>query len=202
MIAADRQRRTALARRLASVVIVALCAAALTAIVAFLVGDFVETETRILGMSLALVAYSLTGLAATARFDRSAAWLGRLGRAVSAVGLVTALALIWGSWDEGSEALAKVAPIAFVLALSLAHAALLLPRHGDDGPPADKLLVATLAAVALLAAMLVGLILDDGEAGEVFYRLLGVVAVLHALGTILVPIRRRLSVAGVAEDRR
>ncbi len=72
MTGRDRERPAAIApagypRWLVGAGVVALCVAALTAIVAFLVGDFDETEARIFATSLALVVYSLTGLAAAGR---------------------------------------------------------------------------------------------------------------------------------------
>lgn len=182
-------RRT-LVRAFALAAVGALCLAALAAILIFLFGEFQETEGRILITTLAVAGYSLIGLAATTRLARPPAWLAPLGLGLSAVGFVLMLALIWT--EPKGDVLGQIAGSVLVLAVAIAHAALLLPRRADP-PAAGAVLRATLTASAILAAMLIRVILLDTDPGERYARWLGVVAVLDVLGTLLVPILRKLT---------
>ncbi len=183
-----REQRRTLLRVFAVMAVGALCLAALVSIVIFLFGSFGETETRLLATALAVAGYSLTGLAATTRIGRRPAWLGPLGIGVSGLGFLLAIALIWTS-PEGSL-LGRLTGSVTVLAIAIAHASLLLPRHPDQRVTA-AVLAATLAMLALLAVMLITLMLFALEPGDWYFRWLGVVAVLTVLGTLLVPILRK-----------
>ena len=190
---------SAVKRTLLGALVGALAVAALLAIGILLRGRFGETEGRILLTVLAMVTYSLTGLAGADLVARGrAAWLGMLGVALSGVGFLTAATLIWGdlSWD-----LFRAAWSAGVLAVAAAHATVLVPRREEgDGKVVTVVLNATFGLIALLAGMLVSVILAEGDVGEGFFRLLGVVAVLDVLGTLLVPILRRAMDGGRDAD--
>ena len=182
-------RRRSLARALAVAAVGALCLAALVAIVIFLFGQFGETEARLLGTAVSVAGYSLTGLAATTMLGRRPTWLAPLGLGASGAGFVLMVTLIWTSPNDGL--LPRATMSVLVLAVAISHAALLLPRRADLPLP-GVVLRATLAASAVLAAMLIALILFAMEPGEFYFRLLGVAAVLDVLGTLLVPILRKV----------
>jgi hypothetical protein len=188
--AATSGRQGALARALVAAAVGTLCLAALVAIGIFLFGEFGETEARLLGTAVTVTGYSLTGLAATTALGRRPTWLAPLGLGASVVGFVLMVALIWTTPDDGL--LPRATMSALVLAVAIAHAALLLPRRADFPLP-GAVLRATLAASAVLAAMLIVLILTAVEPGEFYFRLLGVAAVLVVLGTLLVPISRKVA---------
>lgn len=183
-----KERRRTLLRVFAVMAVSALCLAALVSIAIFLFGSFGETETRLLATALAVAGYSLTGLAAATRIGRRPGWLGPLGIGVSGFGFFLTTSLIWVA-PEG-DLLSRLAGSVTVLAIAIAHASLLLPRHPDRRVTAS-VLAATLAMLALLAAMLITLMLFALEPGDWYFRWLGVVAVLTVLGTLLVPILRK-----------
>lgn len=183
-----RERRRTLLRVFAVLAVSALCLAALVSIVIFLFGSFGETETRLLSTALAVAGYSLTGLAATTRIGRRPVWLGPLGIGASGVGFLLAISLIWTT-PEG-DLLVRLTGSATVLAVAIAHASLLLPRHPDQRVTA-AVLTATLVMLAVLAAMLIVQMLFAFEPSDWYLRWMGVVAVLTVLGTLLVPILRK-----------
>src|SRR5688572_20751318 len=188
---AGEQRRL-LARALLLMAIAALSLAALAAIVILLFGSFGETEGKILLTVLAIAGYSLTGLAATTALGRAPLWLGPTGLGVSAVGFVLAVSLIWTT-PEGSL-LGRLMGTFFVLAVAIAHAALLLllTRHVGE----KSVLIArraTLVASSVLSVMIIVPMLSAWEPAAGYFRLLGAVAVLAVLGTLLVPILWKLA---------
>jgi hypothetical protein len=169
-----------------------LSVTALLAIVIFLRGRFEETEVKILLTTVALAVYSLTALCGAALIDHARA--GAFGYAtivVSALALVLALVSIWA--DEGeSEGLVKTTFVFMALAGSSAWASLLISRRRNtDAAAVTWTLAGTTAAIAVLAVTVIGMILRD-DPSEFSFRLLGVIAVLAVLGTLLLPIVRRI----------
>ena len=169
-----------------------LSVTALLAIVIFLRGRFEEAEVKILLTTVALAVYSLTALCGAALIDHARA--GAFGYAtivVSALALVLALVSIWA--DEGeSEGLVKTTFVFMALAASSAWASLLISRRrSTDAAPVTWTLAGTTAAIAGLAVTVIGMILRD-DPSEFSFRLLGVIAVLAVLGTLLLPIVRRI----------
>jgi bacteriorhodopsin len=78
------------------------------------------------------------------------------------------------------------------LAGSSAWASLLVSRRRDtDAVAVAWTLATTTAAIAVLAVTMIGMILRE-DPSEFSFRLLGVVAVLAVLGTLLLPIVRRI----------
>jgi hypothetical protein len=123
--------------------------------------------------------------------------LAVLGRRVRAVGiagliaavlsLITALLLVWG--DSSSELVVKTFALAGIAAVSIAHASLLLLLSERRRPAVRIGLWITVALIALLLALLYVAILSDGEVWSGGYtKLVGTVAILDVLGTIVVPV--------------
>ncbi len=139
--------------------------------------------------TLAVAGYSLTGLAVTTRVGRRPFWLAPLGIGVSSIGFGLTIALIWSAPED--DLLGRVAGSVTVVAVAVAHASLMLPRHADQRA-AKAVLAGTQAALAVLATMLVAVMLFALEPGERYFRLVGVVAVLTVLGTLLVPLLRKV----------
>jgi hypothetical protein len=187
----DGQRR-ALARALLLLAIGALCLAALVAIGILLFGNFGETEGKILLTVVAIPGYSLLALAATTALGRIPVWLGPLGLVVSAVGFVLFVGLIWTT-PEGAL-LGRLMGTFLVLAVALAHAALLLllTRRIGEGP-VHTVRRATLAASSVLTVMIIVPLLSEWEPPGTYFRLMGTMAVLTVLGTLLMPILWRLT---------
>ena len=169
-----------LRRIVATVVIGSFSLAALMGIAALLgAGEFGETEGRILATTVAVGLESMAVLCYLALAGRPYAWVGGVGAAVSAVAFLTTLDLIWLEGDAlrlwGSTA---------IVAATFAQMSLLLALSAGRGR--DGLLWPTLAAVAVLAAMLVGPIVNESfPEDDGYWRLLGVVAILDVLGTVV-----------------
>jgi hypothetical protein len=96
--------------------------------------------------------------------------------------------LIWIDGDV--KLLEKLTFSVLVLVAAFAHAAILLPRHEHD-TEGSMLLRCTFVATAILTAMIIVPILFSTDFGEFYFRVIGVIAVLATLGTLVAPILRR-----------
>ncbi|GAB3575971.1 hypothetical protein GCM10027406_08290 [Leifsonia lichenia] len=181
------------------IVIGALIAAALVGVYAVVIGRFDETCWRLIGTIALLVFFSLVSWYDADVSARRAAWFGVVSVITSAYLLMAGLAKIWvpvavnpadpfahGPWWEPFAWIALV----IVTRLGLLHIHLVLnTQRRFTGPVMSKVTVATLLLVALLTLGLsVPLALPTVDFGETYWRLLGVVAILDALGTILIPL--------------
>jgi len=137
---------------------------------------------------MVLSGYSMTALVASIRLERDPSWLAPLGLVLSAAGFLLTFTLIWA--NPNGDILGRLTFSVLVLVIALAHAALLLPRRDGD-ETGTTILRATFVASTVLTTMIIIPILFDASPGDFYYRLLGVVAVLTVLGTLLVPILRR-----------
>lgn len=82
-----------------------------------------------------------------------------------------------------------------ILSLSGGHASMIVSRlRNTDGKAVRLVVNATLLAIAVLCLMLVYVAVsaDGNGPGDAFWRLLGVVAVLDVLATLVAPILRKL----------
>lgn len=175
-------------------IIVSFSLAALVGIVALLSGDFGETQGKIVLTTLLLGASSITALCHLAIADRAMRIVGFLGLAASAVALISGLVLIWRDWssDETYDWF-KIFAVAGVLAVSFAHANLLLLLAGRRRQVIRIGLIVTLAMIAAVATMIILPIVSDGDipgigAEEGYWRFFGVVGILDVLGTVVVPV--------------
>lgn len=155
--------------------------AALFGVVALLGGgSFGETEARILLTTVIVGVESTAVLCYLAVAGGPWARLGALGGVASLVTFGVALALTWGV-DGGDGAIVRVFGVSLTIAATLAQACLLLGLTRGR----RALLAATLVAATVVAAMIIGPILDAGGDGDGYWRAFGVVAILDALGTIV-----------------
>jgi hypothetical protein len=181
-------------RRIAVIaIIVSLSITALIGIFTLLSGNFGETQGRILGTTLLVAAFSITALCHLAVVGRALRIVGFIGIAVSIVALLAGVLLIWQDWDSGTSGDVLRAFAAFsVLAVSFAHANLLL-LLGERKRPVIRIgLFVTVGLIALVALLLIIPIATDGEVpgdnGETYWRIFGVLAILDVLGTIVLPV--------------
>ncbi len=181
-------------RRAAIVVIItALVVAAGLGIAALLSGEFGELQSRVLTTTLVVAGFGTTALCHLAVVARRVRVVGFTGLAASAAAAVTALVLIWADLDEFlAPAVGRTFGVLTVVAVSLAQVNLLLLLARRRHPGIRVSLGVTLAAVAVVAGMLIPPIATDGavpgDDGEWYWRWLGVVGILDALGTIALPI--------------
>ncbi|MCA1942715.1 MAG: hypothetical protein LDL15_03835, partial [Yonghaparkia sp.] len=194
--AAERRASTIGAARKGAIygIIVSFSLAALVGIIALLGGDFGETQGRIILTTLLMGATSITALCHLAIADRAMRVVGFVGLAASSVALVTGLVLIWRNWnDPGFDEWFRVFATAGVLAVSFAHANLILLLAGRRRLPIRIGVVVTLAMIGAVATMIILPIVSDGqipgfENEEWYSRLFGVVGILDVLGTVVVPV--------------
>jgi hypothetical protein len=187
------------ARRIAVIAIVAsLSLTALIGIITLLSGDFGETQGKVLLTTLLLAAFSITVLCHLAVIGRALQLVGFVGVGISAVALVCGLLLIWRDWNNyyDIEPLLKTFGVFGVLAVSFAHANLLLLLGQRRNPVVRLLLYITVGIIGVVALMLSLPIGSGGEIpgedGDWYWRLLGVVAILDVLGSIVLPVTGRL----------
>lgn len=172
-----------LRRVVVNAVIGSFSLAALIGIVALLGGgDFGQTEGRILLTTLIVGVQSVAALCYLSLTGHRLAWIGLAGGAISLIASGLALVVTWG---EDGEPVLRAFGISLTIAASLAQASLLLALAGREriGP----LLAATLVLVAAVGGLVLMPILGLGDdPGGGYARLLGVLAILDVLGTVIV----------------
>ena len=178
-------------RAIVTLIIVAFSLAAIGGIVVLLGAKLGETAGRVIGTTALVGAFSVALLCC-------AALLGRPLQPVGMVGVVAAVAgaglSIWMLWYDGpygvvSDTLERATGTAVTAASAFALACLLLPLADRRRAPVRIGLWLTLALFAIVGGMIVYLIwasatVDD----EVYPRVLGVAAILAALGAVVVPV--------------
>jgi hypothetical protein len=184
------------ARRLTVIgVIVSVSLAAVVAIISVVTGDLSQQGPVIL-TTLLVTGFGLTMLCHLAVAGRPVRVVSFVGIAASAVALIIGLTLTWAwSWsvyDLGVD-LWRWFGVSVILAVSLAQANLLLLLAGRRHPAVRVALAVTLGAIAALA--LIGILpLVSGGAipapgtEDAYFRTAIVVAIIDALGTIVLPV--------------
>ena len=161
-----------------------LVSSALIGITIILLGDFDETEIRVLATAGSVAGFSILALPSLFHFERARythlTWLG----ISSTLALFTMVLFgIW-SWNVlGGETFDKTLGSVGVTAFATNHALLLLI------PTTTKILIslcqwATILIIAIVSVLILGSIWTE----EMPMRLFGALGVLDALGTVLVPI--------------
>ena len=162
--------------------------AALLGIAALLAGGrFGETEARILLTTLLVGVVSIAVLCYLATAGKRFQAVGVAGGVTVLVPLATALLMIWGQGLADEPAVFKPFAVGAIAAASLAQASLLLALCEGGRRLIRRMLAATLVFAGLVAVMTAVLVLADGDNFPDWYlRLLGVVAILDVLGTVIV----------------
>lgn len=161
---------------------------ALVAIVCLLSGEFGDVQMKILATTFTISAASICSMSCAAFIEkRKSIKLGLSGIALSVA--AAALAII-GMWPEiQSDAFWKTAATLGVLAIAFAHAFLLvLPDLDRSHKWLQPVSSASIGVLALQIIIAVWCEIDE----EGYYRLLGVVAIIVTLETLVVPILMRL----------
>jgi hypothetical protein len=185
------ERLRALRRVAVICIIVSLSITALIGIATLLGGDFGEVQGKIMMTTLVIGTFSVLALADLAVAGRRFEWCGYVGILAAFVGLVMGLYLVWAESDPG-EGFWKTFGITAVVAGSLAHANLLLLLGERRRPVVRTSLWITVGLIAVLAGMIIALVISDGDvSGDTFFRVMGTVAILDVLGTIVVPVVSR-----------
>lgn len=170
--------------------IASLGVSALIGIVVFLFGDFGDTEFKLLATTLSIGGYGLTGLCCSVIFERRRfTLLAASGMIVSVLGFLFTLAVIWRA--IGFQESWRTLLIFVILAVSVAHTCLLLLIEAENAL-VNYSLWATVLVIGIVSVMLIVLVFDAPEVDELYFRLLGVFAILDVLGTIVTPVLNRV----------
>jgi MFS family permease len=180
-------------RRLFLIALVgSMCATAALAVGILLFSEFDQTSGRVLGTTGALAFFSLLALPAGVLLDRGLATpLGWSALGLAALGLALVLVLLWIDWDDDRQTLLKTALTVTVFGAAAAQASATTARLRETDPRSVRWLytagLAVSAALATMASAAAWAEID--ETG--FYRVLGALAVIAVLVTLLQPILRK-----------
>jgi hypothetical protein len=178
-------------RLFALVLVVALCASALLAIGILLLGEFDETQARVLVTTGLIGFFSLLALPGGVLLDQ-----GRYGAlawttiALAVFSFVIGMTLTWG--DTDADDLWRVAGAATAVTGAFSQASMSRSRRrATDTSGVRTMFVLSLGTVSLLALLVLVAIWGEVDS-EGFYRFLGAVAVLNLLLVLLQPVARRM----------
>lgn len=204
----DVLREINLKRTFLYTLIASIAVSALIGIWVILLGNFGWFEARILGTTLTVVGTSILGLACGAYLESPKSrhlplrFVPVLGIALSFISAFIGLWLIWFSSNTSSEPeiTYKVLGISIIFAFSLAHLSLLsLARLSAKFAWALPLAYVSILA---LASTLSALIIFEPRSEEyLVLRLIGVLTVVDAAITVMIPVFHRLSHSDFPENR-
>lgn len=147
-------------------------------------GDFGEGQARVLGTTLLVGLTSVAVLCYLATSETAYQPVGVLGGFAVLVPLFTGLWLIWADYSgSDSDAVWQSFSVGIVAASTLAQASLLLGLVGANRP-LRPLLLTTLALAGVLG-VLVSVVILGGDDGDILWRVIGIVAILDVLGTVV-----------------
>ena len=149
-------------------------------------GSFGEGEGRILLTTLIVGCASICVLCYLAAAGTSWAVVGVLGAVALIVPVTTSLVLVWTDWDlfdSGTGDILKAFGVGVVAAATLAQICLLLALAGRR--PSLRFVLWSTVGLAALLAILVSVIILGEEGADDLWRILGVIAILDVLGTLV-----------------
>ncbi len=147
-------------------------------------GHFGSTEGRVLLTTLVVGVTSVLMLCYLASSGERSRFVGVAGTVAALTSATCVLVMFWAWWQENPPtALLRAFGVSGVVALTLAQVSLLLAVVRRR-PSVMRLLVATVVTASVLAALVIAAILGWNP-GETAARLLGVVAILDVLGTVV-----------------
>tara|TARA_B100002003_G_C14122365_1_gene539886 strand:- start:834 stop:1406 length:573 start_codon:yes stop_codon:yes gene_type:complete len=173
-------------------IVCSLVISAIVGIFVILVGNFDETEIKILFTSGSLAGLSILSMPSLYHLER------KQYRIVARVGVMTAIAgflaiqlVIWSEGDFGGEFFWKAVATDGILAFSMNHMLFLLMMRLEQ-PLSVMSRWVTILAISTVAIFMMYVIWAN-EVPEQAIRIFASVVVLDALGTIALPIMVRLS---------
>lgn len=175
-----------LRRVIVSVTIASFSVAALLGVLALLGGDVGETQVRVLLTTLVVGVVSIAVLCYLATAGTSYQAVGGFGGLVVVVPLTTSLLMTWGGDDRFSDGVVEAFGVGTIVAATLAQACLLLVLAAGRSAGLRVLLALTLLLATLLAVVLSALVLGADADDDATVRLVGVIAILDVLGTVVV----------------
>jgi len=188
---APRTSVSRLRRIVVGVIVVAFAIAAAGGIVVLVGGELGDTAARVIGTTAVVGAFSVAVLCCAALLGRTLHAVGLVGVVVS---ILTGIVVIWTIWHEGPydgawDVVVKCAGTGITLTAALALACLLLLLADRHRAAVRAGLVCTLALFAIVVAMILYPIwASETIDSEVYPRVLGIAAILAALGAVVVPV--------------
>jgi hypothetical protein len=197
----DAERAIKGVRRVAIwTVIISLVITALIGIYTIVGGEFGETQSKVMLTTLAVAGFSILALCHLAVFGRDVKVFGWVGIGTSGVALGLAATLIWWNWSdymyEPSDLylnLTKSFAVSALVAVSLAHANLMLLLQNSPLRWIRTALSVALVFITIVPALVIPVILTEGtfppmSFQDVYWRFFGVILILDALATIALPV--------------
>ncbi|MBA3743095.1 hypothetical protein [Sporichthya sp.] len=165
-------------------------------IYAVLVGSFSSTGVRILTSTLLVGIFCMLSLIAVSVLDTRFRSVGTAGISTACTALAQGLFLIWSVGDEMPDdtmfLLARGFFLAGIVAVALAHAALLLRIDLAGSGPITAVRAATLTTMTFVAVLVAApLVHTEVWDHGAYWRLLGSLAILDVLGTVCLPVLAR-----------
>ena len=172
-------------------VIASLAVTAALAIGILLLGDFDDTEWRVLGTTFAISVASLLALPGAQLLDqRRAAPLAWATIALAAVAFVLFEQAIWT--DDDTETGWKRVGTAAIFAVATTQIAALTSRLKSDDRKGVRAVYLVAVGLGLLLAALATPAMWEEIDNDTFYRILGALTVLNVFLVVLQPLLRRL----------
>lgn len=189
------------ARRIAVwVIVVSLVITAAIGIFSLVTGSLDETRAKIMLTTLSVAAFSILSLCHLAVLGRAIKIVGWMGIGTSIIAFASSATLIWWNWDDLAfqpndfyMTVTKTFAVSGIVAVSFAHANLMLLLANAPWNWVRTSLMVTLVLIAVVPTLVIPPILTDGEFPpvsfqETYWRFFGVVLILDALGTIALPV--------------
>jgi len=197
----DAERTIKGVRRIAIwTVIISLVVTALIGIYTIVGGEFGETQSKVMLTTLAVAGFSILALCHLAVFGRDVKVFGWVGIGTSGVALGLAATLIWWNWSDMMYQpsdlylnLTKSFAVSALVAVSLAHANLMLLLQNSSLRWIRTALSVALVFITIVPALVIPVLLTDGtfppmSFQDVYWRFFGVILILDALATIALPV--------------
>jgi hypothetical protein len=184
-----------MSRRVSIGTAVLLGVVAAAGIVLLLLADGFYLVDNLTYTAVGLMAFGVAAVAGLSATGSSWAWLGWLCVALTVAGFGILMGAAWSIEDfedEGNVHLFNAAGTLFLFAVALADATLVLSRWGPGRDGVLRALVAATVLAVFALATLLSVAVITGTGGETYFRAEAVIAVLWALGTALIPLRKGL----------
>lgn len=185
----DRTLAQRVRRVMVWVIVASFGLAAISGILVLLGGDLGETAARVIGTTALVGVFSVAVLCCLSLVGRRLQSFGFVGAAVSVLTLVLCLMVVWDEGTRFGDAFYQWlwTGVAATSAFALASLLLLLAdRHRAAVRIGLAITLALFAVVLLLVWYLIWW--SDTVDNEIYPRMLGITAILAALGGVVVPV--------------
>jgi hypothetical protein len=174
--------------------ITSLAATAALAMGVLLIGDFHDTETRVLLTTLAISVSGLLGLPAAVLLEQGRSTVLASASITLTVVLFAAFEVMLWQNEDGKPGWKFVGALAAMTVASTQISALTTRLRTGDRPSVRTVYASAVALVVLIAVLVVAAIWEEIEDGT-YYRILAALTVLDVLLVVVQPFLRRLGPA-------